>query len=268
MEPLDVEIPGVTAVDPALLAAAAAPRKVKRTFGSLLVGDDNEIPPPSEAEMPALAPPDAEVRREILRLEMDARLVALKAERAGRVEGRRWCGRERSAGRVARVNGGRRCARRGHGSASRQRRRSPGSRATWPDAAPVSFPGCRPASPRPPPRSSVSTRFASATCACAPAWIGRPRSRAGGWPSSGSPTTRGSCPADWWRLSPDPPRILRTLDSDRSSRAACPASSWRTTSASSCASACRCRPMRPITPGPPPWSSSWRSGGSRPGPRP
>ena len=80
MEPLDVEIPGVTAVDPALLAAAAAPRKVKRTFGSLLVGDDNEIPPPSEAEMPALAPPDAEVRREILRLEMDARLVALKAE--------------------------------------------------------------------------------------------------------------------------------------------------------------------------------------------
>jgi hypothetical protein len=80
VEPLDVEIPGVTAVDPALLAAAAAPRKVKRTFGSLLVGDDNEIPPPSEAEMPALAPPDAEVRREILRLEMDARLVALKAE--------------------------------------------------------------------------------------------------------------------------------------------------------------------------------------------
>jgi hypothetical protein len=84
VEPLDVEIPGVTAVDPALLAAAAAPRKVKRTFGSLLVGDDNEIPPPSEAEMPALAPPDAEVRREILRLEMDARLVALKAEVASR----------------------------------------------------------------------------------------------------------------------------------------------------------------------------------------
>jgi hypothetical protein len=84
VEPLDVVIPGVTAVDPVLLAAAAAPRKVKRTFGSLLVGDDNEIPPPSEAEMPALARPDAEVRREILRLEMEAKLIALRAEVASR----------------------------------------------------------------------------------------------------------------------------------------------------------------------------------------
>jgi len=75
-----IDIPGVTAVDPGLLAAAAAPRKVKRTFGSLLVGDDNEIPPPSEAEMPALAPPDLEVRREMLRLELEARLTGLRAE--------------------------------------------------------------------------------------------------------------------------------------------------------------------------------------------
>lgn len=80
----DVEIPGVTAVDPALLAAAAAPRKIKRTFGSLLVGNDDEIPPPSEAEMPALARPDAVVRREILRLEMEAKLASLKAEVAAR----------------------------------------------------------------------------------------------------------------------------------------------------------------------------------------
>ena len=80
----DVDIPGVTAVDPVLLAAAAAPRKVKRTFGSLLVGNDDEIPPPSEAEMPALARPDADVRREILRLEMEARLASLKAEVASR----------------------------------------------------------------------------------------------------------------------------------------------------------------------------------------
>ena len=75
-----VEIPGVTAVDPGLLAAATAPRKVRRTFGSLLVGDDDEIPPPSEAEMPALAPPDLEVRREMLRLELEARLTELRAE--------------------------------------------------------------------------------------------------------------------------------------------------------------------------------------------
>ena len=80
----DVDIPGVTTVDPVLLAAAAAPRKVKRTFGSLLVGNDDEIPPPSEAEMPALARPDADVRREILRLEMEARLASLKAEVASR----------------------------------------------------------------------------------------------------------------------------------------------------------------------------------------
>jgi len=80
----DVEIPGVTAVDPALLAAAAAPRKIKRTFGSLLVGNDDEIPLPSEAEMPALARPDADVRREIIRLELEARLASLRAEVAAR----------------------------------------------------------------------------------------------------------------------------------------------------------------------------------------
>jgi hypothetical protein len=84
IEPADIVIPGVTDVDPVLLAAAAAPRKVKRTFGSLLVGEDNEVPPPSEAEMPALARPDADVRREILRLQMEARLAALKAELAAR----------------------------------------------------------------------------------------------------------------------------------------------------------------------------------------
>jgi hypothetical protein len=80
----NVDIPGVTAVDPVLLAAAAAPRKVKRTFGSLLVGNDDEIPTPSEAEMPALARPDADVRLEILRLEMEARLASLRAEVAAR----------------------------------------------------------------------------------------------------------------------------------------------------------------------------------------
>lgn len=76
----NADIPGVTAVDPVLLAVAGAPRKVKRTLGSLLVGKDDEIPVPSEAEMPALARPDADVRREILRLELEARLASLEAE--------------------------------------------------------------------------------------------------------------------------------------------------------------------------------------------
>lgn len=80
VEDSSVEVPGVTAIDPGLLRAAAVPRKVKRTFGSLLVGDDDEIPPPSEAEMPALARPDIDVRREMLRLEMEARLATLQAE--------------------------------------------------------------------------------------------------------------------------------------------------------------------------------------------
>jgi hypothetical protein len=80
VEEHEVEIPGVTSVEPSLIAAAAAPRKIKRTFGSLFVGEDNSIPPPSEAELPALAPPDADVRREMLRLELDARLAALQAE--------------------------------------------------------------------------------------------------------------------------------------------------------------------------------------------
>jgi hypothetical protein len=75
-----VEIPGVTTLYPGLVASAAAPRKLRRTFGSLLVGDDDEIPLPSEAELPALAPPDADVRREMLRLQLDARLAALQAE--------------------------------------------------------------------------------------------------------------------------------------------------------------------------------------------
>lgn len=76
----DVEVPGVTAIDPALARIAATPMKVKRTFGSLLVGDENEIPPPTEAEMPALARPDADVLREMLRIEMEARLAELQAD--------------------------------------------------------------------------------------------------------------------------------------------------------------------------------------------
>jgi hypothetical protein len=75
-----VEIPGVTAVDSSHRASATSPRRVQRTFGSLFVGNDDEIPPPSEAELPALAPPDPDVRREMLRLELDARLAALQAE--------------------------------------------------------------------------------------------------------------------------------------------------------------------------------------------
>jgi hypothetical protein len=51
VEEQEVEIPGVTSVYPDLLASAAAPRKISRTFGALFVGDERCLPP-SEAELP------------------------------------------------------------------------------------------------------------------------------------------------------------------------------------------------------------------------
>jgi hypothetical protein len=78
----EVEIPGVTAIDAQHAMRAAAPRKVRRTFGALFVGRDDEIPPPSEVELPALAPPDADVRREMLRIQLDAELANLTARAA------------------------------------------------------------------------------------------------------------------------------------------------------------------------------------------
>ena len=77
-----IEIPGVTAIDGQHASRAAAPRKIRRTFGALFVGSDDEILPPSEAELPALAMPTAEVRREMLRLQLDAELADLTARAA------------------------------------------------------------------------------------------------------------------------------------------------------------------------------------------
>jgi hypothetical protein len=75
----EVEIPGVTAIDGVHASRASAPRKVRRSFGALFVGGDDPIPPPSQAELPALAMPDPEVRREMLRIRLDAELADLTA---------------------------------------------------------------------------------------------------------------------------------------------------------------------------------------------
>lgn len=75
----EIEIPGVTAIDGLHASRATAPRKVRRTFGALFAGGDDAIPPPSEAELPALAMPDPEVRREMLRIRLDAELADLTA---------------------------------------------------------------------------------------------------------------------------------------------------------------------------------------------
>ena len=76
------EIPGLTAIDGQHAWRAATPRKARRTFGALFVGGDDEILPPTAAELPALAMPDAEVRREMLRLQLDAELADLTARAA------------------------------------------------------------------------------------------------------------------------------------------------------------------------------------------
>lgn len=76
----DPNVPGVTAVDAASIirskSAAAQPRN------RLLSWISGEYTPdtPSRAEAQAIAPPDLEVRREILRLELEAEVANLQAE--------------------------------------------------------------------------------------------------------------------------------------------------------------------------------------------
>lgn len=71
--PEPVDVPGLTAVDPALLALANRPKPEKRGLASWLAGDTiDEYPLPTESELAALAPPDAAVRREMRRLELAA----------------------------------------------------------------------------------------------------------------------------------------------------------------------------------------------------
>jgi hypothetical protein len=71
-------IPGVTEIDP--LAIQRRPLALETpSLGSLLMGGvDTERP--TGAELPALALPDATVRREMLRLELDATRARLEAE--------------------------------------------------------------------------------------------------------------------------------------------------------------------------------------------
>jgi hypothetical protein len=69
---VDPEVPGVTAIDAAALlrGASAAPKQRGRLL-SFLTGDAGE-PDVSPAELASLAPPDEAVRREILRIQLDA----------------------------------------------------------------------------------------------------------------------------------------------------------------------------------------------------
>ena len=74
----DRDLPGVTAVDPTAVRGDKKP--VGR--GRLLSWISGEYPDelPAAGESKALAPPDPEVQREILRLEIEAELANLQAE--------------------------------------------------------------------------------------------------------------------------------------------------------------------------------------------
>ncbi len=77
------DLPGVTSVDPAVTRAEKKP-PTRGRFLSWLSGDyQDEAPaaePGSEAVTQALAPPDDDVQREILRLELEAQISNLQAE--------------------------------------------------------------------------------------------------------------------------------------------------------------------------------------------
>ncbi len=77
------DVPGVTAVRPELLVRARRMEQPRRRgLRALFGGEEPAVEPPSQAELAALAPPDEAVRREMLRLELEAAV----AEAHGEVE--------------------------------------------------------------------------------------------------------------------------------------------------------------------------------------
>lgn len=75
----DRELPGLTAVDPAALRPETKPASRNRLLSWISGEYPEDAPTASEAQ--ALAPPDAEVQREIIRLELEAEVANLQAER-------------------------------------------------------------------------------------------------------------------------------------------------------------------------------------------
>jgi hypothetical protein len=72
------DLPGLTAVDIAAIRAETKPATRNRLL-SWISGDYPEQPPTAD-EAQALAPPDADVQREIMRLELEAEVANLQAE--------------------------------------------------------------------------------------------------------------------------------------------------------------------------------------------
>jgi hypothetical protein len=75
----DPNVPGVTAIDAASLVRSKSPPQPRSRLLSWISGE-YQADLPSKAEAQAIAPPDDDVRREILRLELEAQVANLQAE--------------------------------------------------------------------------------------------------------------------------------------------------------------------------------------------
>ena len=75
----DPNVPGVTAVDAASIIRSKSVSQPRSRLLSWISGE-YQAEVPSRAEQQAIAPPDLEVRREILRLELQAEVANLQAE--------------------------------------------------------------------------------------------------------------------------------------------------------------------------------------------
>lgn len=77
---VDPALPGLTAIDAAAIVRAKTP--TQRSRNRLLSWISGEYPEaePTPADAAALAPPDVQVRREMLRLELEAEVANLQAE--------------------------------------------------------------------------------------------------------------------------------------------------------------------------------------------
>lgn len=75
----DPDVPGVTAVDAASIIRSKTASQPRSRLLSWISGEySSDLP--SKAEAQAIAPPDPAVRREILRLELEAEVANLQAE--------------------------------------------------------------------------------------------------------------------------------------------------------------------------------------------
>ena len=73
------DVPGVTAIDAAsIVRSKSAPQPRNRLLSWISGEYQSDVP--SKAEAQAIAPPDLDVRREILRLELEAEVANLQAE--------------------------------------------------------------------------------------------------------------------------------------------------------------------------------------------